>query len=57
MSDSSAERVEAHFMSASPNKLDALRQSFCVTEFSPFILLHAAAAVSLVLWMLIFSVI
>ena len=56
MNDSATEQTEAYFINASPEKLSALRQSFCITEFSPFVLVRATIASSVALWTLIFSI-
>ena len=56
MNDSATEQTEAYFINASPEKLSALRQSFCITEFSPFVLVGATIASSVALWTLIFSI-
>ena len=56
MNDGVKEQAEAYFINASPEKLSALRQSFCITELSPFVLVGAAIASSVALWTLIFSI-
>ena len=56
MNDGATEQAEAYFIDASPEKLSALRQSFRITEFSPFVLVGAAIASSVALWTLIFSI-
>ena len=50
------EQAEAYFLNASQEKLSALRQSFCITEFSPFVTVGTAIASSVALWTLIFSI-
>ena len=56
MNDGVTEQAEAYFINASPEKLSALRQSFCVTEFRPFVLVEVAIASPVALWTLIFSI-
>ncbi len=56
MNDGVTEQAEAYFINASPEELSARRQSFCITEFSPFVLVGAAIASSVALWTLIFSI-
>ena len=44
MNDGVTDQAQTYFIPASPEKLNAHRQSFCITELSPFVLVEAAVA-------------
>jgi len=57
MSDGVLDQAEAYFSSTTQQKPTNTKRSFCITEFSQFSLVSAAAVVSFGLWSLILSVI